>query len=564
MACARWFFIFFLLIHKIYALTFDEEIERSTATDGINRPLHSSHVYPMDLSWKRLIDFTYEDRLTHQSMEHYGFDEILQTTQGVPGIYMQYGQHLTPYMPFTHPIIITDDDWKDNNVPDNLKRILKPFQNQAQKSSENRQAIQIAMYHEFWPLQDRQPRAHFAILHRNAEQFDGFLIDGESYGSYITTDYVAKFFDAQDISTFMDIVSFKPIFHLSTISDALSNLSATRLGSHLATLMASDHNYNATIIRNRVQTRLLPNLGSDRYILIEKLLRSTKELCSSQFLLGYLHLMGNIGDPNAASRYEIASEWLNKALRYGYVPAISQYAHLHDKHLVKRTKLYTNNESAFMWFNSLASQGYLVGKFYLACMHLNNQTTVVSSEKYNCAASLLRVGADLGDWAHQIGLACLYIDGHVGTINGAPDFVTGGKWLRVAALDGSATAQFNLGLLYTRCVFKPQPGAYSPYDGAVYWLRKAMAQNHVQAKYVLGLLYVNGRVGLKNGAPDIQYAYKLIQESAIEGYTNAIKWVDDHILDIERLEQRPTLWQRFYLNVYKIFHRRVGPTPAIV
>lgn len=321
MVYAKWFFAVFLLTFQSNAFTFDEDMERSTATGGVTKPRHSSHVYPADLSWKHLIDFTYEDRLEHQNMGHYGFDEIFETTQGVLPVYMQYSQHLTPYMPFTQPIVITDDDWKDHTVPDNLKRSLKPFQNQSTKKSGERKAIQIAMYHESWPLKKGQfPQVRFAILYRDAPHIDGSLIDGACYGNYVTKNYIAQFFNTGHIATFTRLVSFKSQFSLAKTVTPISSLETTRLGRHLATLMASDNNYRSTIIRNKVRTRLFPNLEDQRYVIIEKLLRSDKKSPSSQFLLGHLHATGNIGHPKAPSRYKTASEWLDKSKCFGYAP----------------------------------------------------------------------------------------------------------------------------------------------------------------------------------------------------------------------------------------------------
>lgn len=117
----------------------------------------------------------------------------------------------------------------------------------------------------------------------------------------------------------------------------------------------------------------------------------------------------------------------------------------------------------------------------------------------------------------------LYIEEHIGATNGTLDFLTGAEWFRKAAINGSATAQFNLGLLYARHTFTPQPGACSPYDGAVHWLRMAVTQNSAPARCALGLLYADGHIGVQNGIKNMTQAYELIKASAAQGHPSRHK-----------------------------------------
>ena len=63
------------------------------------------------------------------------------------------------------------------------------------------------------------------------------------------------------------------------------------------------------------------------------------------------------------------------------------------------------------------------------------------------------------------------------------------KWYRLAAGQGHAIAQNNLGNMYAYGRGVPQDDAE-----AVRWYRQAAAQGEAEAQYNLGLMYTNGRV----------------------------------------------------------------------
>lgn len=67
------------------------------------------------------------------------------------------------------------------------------------------------------------------------------------------------------------------------------------------------------------------------------------------------------------------------------------------------------------------------------------------------------------------------------------DDVTALKWVRLAADQGDAAAQFRLGLMYSEGHGVPQDHAE-----AAKWYRRAADQRHPQAQYNLGLLYATG------------------------------------------------------------------------
>ena len=89
----------------------------------------------------------------------------------------------------------------------------------------------------------------------------------------------------------------------------------------------------------------------------------------------------------------------------------------------------------------------------------------------------------------------MYAHGH-----GVPqDYAEALKWYRLAAAQGDAEAQLNLGVMYAHGHGVPQD-----YAEALKWFRLAAAQGHAEAQYNLGVMYLNGQ-GI---AQDDVQAYK--------------------------------------------------------
>jgi len=68
------------------------------------------------------------------------------------------------------------------------------------------------------------------------------------------------------------------------------------------------------------------------------------------------------------------------------------------------------------------------------------------------------------------------------------DFTEAMKWYRLAAEQGDAGLQFNLGILYNTGRKVPQD-----YQEAVKWYRLAADQGHASAQYFLALMYYSGK-----------------------------------------------------------------------
>ena len=69
-----------------------------------------------------------------------------------------------------------------------------------------------------------------------------------------------------------------------------------------------------------------------------------------------------------------------------------------------------------------------------------------------------------------------------------PDYADADRWLRLAATQGDADAQFWLGTGYERGWF-----GGTDYREALKWLRKAAAQGLPNAQYCLGQMYEEGK-----------------------------------------------------------------------
>ena len=94
-----------------------------------------------------------------------------------------------------------------------------------------------------------------------------------------------------------------------------------------------------------------------------------------------------------------------------------------------------------------------------------------------------RLAAEQGDATAQNNLGVMY-----GAGRGVPqDDAEAVRWYRLAVEQGDANAQYNLGVRY-------DDGLGVPLDDAeaVVWYRRAAEQGHVSAQHNLGVMYSNG------------------------------------------------------------------------
>ena len=130
---------------------------------------------------------------------------------------------------------------------------------------------------------------------------------------------------------------------------------------------------------------------------------------------------------------------------------------------------------------------------------------------FSLRLSLLRKQAERGDATAQCLLGEDYYEGQ-----GVPqDYTEAAKWFRLAAEQGHAMAQNNLGVMYDY-----GSGAGVPQDSkeTVKWYRRAAEQGNAGAQYGLGLAYCEGR-----GVPqNFVQAYAWLNVSVAQGHQGAV------------------------------------------
>ena len=91
---------------------------------------------------------------------------------------------------------------------------------------------------------------------------------------------------------------------------------------------------------------------------------------------------------------------------------------------------------------------------------------------------------DIGDAKTKFNLGWMYENGKGGVTKDEAEAV---EWYRLAAEQGHAQAQLNLGILYDNGL-----GVKQDYAEAIRWYRQAAAQGNAQAQFKPGGMYDNG------------------------------------------------------------------------
>ena len=132
---------------------------------------------------------------------------------------------------------------------------------------------------------------------------------------------------------------------------------------------------------------------------------------------------------------------------------------------------------------------------------------------YAEAARWYRMAAEQGNAVAQFNLGVMYANGH-----GVPqDDAEAVKWYRRAADRGEDRAQFNLGVMYANGHGVPQDDAE-----VMRWYRMAAEQGNALAQFSLGFMYAGGL-----GVPqDYVQAHKWYNLAAAQGHEDALKGRD--------------------------------------
>jgi TPR repeat protein len=94
------------------------------------------------------------------------------------------------------------------------------------------------------------------------------------------------------------------------------------------------------------------------------------------------------------------------------------------------------------------------------------------------------------------------------------DYKTAVKWYKLAAEQGDADAQYNLGVMYAEGKGVPQD-----YKTAVKWYRLAAEQGDADAQYNLGNAYVRGQGVIQDNV----YAHMWLNIAASSGDKGSVK-----------------------------------------
>ena len=187
-----------------------------------------------------------------------------------------------------------------------------------------------------------------------------------------------------------------------------------------------------------------------------------------------------------------------------------------------------NNKIAVKWWTRAAKQGSTNALFYKGLLYLvgpgeiqdnifarlfNNFSVSSGIGIVDNAAYWYLLAAKQGHARAQYNLGLMYRDGY-----GVPqDHKTAVKWLRLAAEQGNASAQTNLGAMYYLGQGVPQDD-----KTAVKWFRLAAEQGHSKSQSNLGVMYAVGR-GVRK---DYLYAHMWGNIDASNGNENGGKLRD--------------------------------------
>jgi TPR repeat protein len=114
---------------------------------------------------------------------------------------------------------------------------------------------------------------------------------------------------------------------------------------------------------------------------------------------------------------------------------------------------------------------------------LSAALTLASGVSFAGGFTEVRAAADRGDATAQFNLGTMYTLGE----GVAQDHAEAVRWYRLAAEQGNAEAQYNLGVMYAYGHGVPQN-----YAEAAKWYRLAAEQGNAEAQTNLGVMYANG------------------------------------------------------------------------
>jgi TPR repeat protein len=150
------------------------------------------------------------------------------------------------------------------------------------------------------------------------------------------------------------------------------------------------------------------------------------------------------------------------------------------------------------------------------------------------AAKWNRLAAEQGHAGAQNNLGVCYYEGHGIT----QDYLEAAKWFRRAAEQGDSAGQFSFGLC---CYY----GNGAPQDlvEAVNWFRKAAAQGHVKGQYNLGCCYRDGR-GVQQDNKEAANWFGKAAEQGHGGGQNNLGFLYQHGFGVRQDNEEAFRWYK--------------------
>lgn len=189
----------------------------------------------------------------------------------------------------------------------------------------------------------------------------------------------------------------------------------------------------------------------------------------SQYYLGLIYH----GGLDVARDDPVAADWFHQAARQGLAKAEYQLGRMYQH----GWGLRRNRDQAEQWYFKAARQGLAEAQFNLGLMIQAEPGSGFAVRQQ--AAYWLRKAAAAGNPMYQMKLADLYYT--------AKELAPAARWMRGAARQGVAHAQWLLGFLY-----ESGDGVRRDYPQALRWLRRADAQGNTDAADWLSIMYRAG------------------------------------------------------------------------
>ena len=160
-----------------------------------------------------------------------------------------------------------------------------------------------------------------------------------------------------------------------------------------------------------------------------------------------------------------------------------------------------DDTQALNWFRQAAEQGHAEAQYNLRSLNAYIYAAhAISSDASSDRRKVFR--------RYRLGW-----ESYVGRGGMPQDDTQAAHWYRLAADQGHAEAQFNLGWMHDQGL-----GVTQDYTQAVEWYRKAAEQGHVEAQANLGARYSMGRMGLPQ---DDEQAAHWLRKAAEQGHAEA-------------------------------------------